>query len=196
MIEINNITVRFENKTPIENFSLRVKEGEKYILEGESGKGKTTLLKSILGFVELESGEIICDGIKLSKENLVEYRSKISYLPQNLNLDFETLEQMVYYPFSFEINKSLKPDKSQIESIFNLLNLNTSLLKQNLQEVSGGEKQRALFASIMLLKRPIVLLDEPTASLDIVSAKTIWEYIYSQKDITFICVTHNKMNNQ
>lgn len=196
MIEINNITVKFENKTPIENFSLRVKKGEKYILEGESGKGKTTLLKSILGFVELESGEIICDGVKLSKENLVEYRSKISYLPQNLNLDFETLEQMVYYPFSFEINKSLKPDKSQIESIFKLLNLNTSLLKQNLQEVSGGEKQRALFASIMLLKRPIVLLDEPTASLDIVSAKTIWEYIYSQKDITFICVTHNKINNQ
>ena len=196
MIEINNITVRFENKTPIENFSLRVKKGEKYILEGESGKGKTTLLKSILGFVELESGEIICDGIKLSKENLGEYRSKISYLPQNLNLDFETLEQMVYYPFSFEINKSLKPDKSQIESTFKLLNLNTSLLEQNLQEVSGGEKQRALFASIMLLKRPIVLLDEPTASLDIVSAKTIWEYIYSQKDITFICVTHNKMNNQ
>lgn len=196
MIEINNITVKFENKTPIENFSLRVKKGEKYILEGESGKGKTTLLKSILGFVEIESGEIICDGVKLSKENLVEYRSKISYLPQNLNLDFETLEQMVYYPFSFEINKFLKPDKSQIESIFKLLNLNTSLLKQNLQEVSGGEKQRALFASIMLLKRPIVLLDEPTASLDIVSAKTIWEYIYSQKDITFICVTHNKINNQ
>lgn len=196
MIEINNITVRFENKTPIENFSLKIKKGEKYILEGESGKGKTTLLKSILGFVELESGEIICDGIKLSKEDLVEYRSKISYLPQNLNLDFETLEQMVYYPFSFETNKSLIPDKSQIESIFKLLNLNTSLLKQNLQEVSGGEKQRALFASIMLLKRPIVLLDEPTASLDIVSAKTIWEYIYSQKDITFICVTHNKINNQ
>lgn len=196
MIEIRDITVRFENKTPLENFSLSIARGEKYILEGVSGKGKSTLLKSILGFVELSQGEIICDGVKLSKENLIEYRSRIAYLPQSLNLDFETLEDLIYYPFSFEINKPLRPSFEQIEKIFSLLKLNISLLKQNLNEISGGEKQRAIFASIMLLKRPIVLLDEPASSLDSVSAMAVWDYIYSQKDTTFICVTHNDIYNK
>ncbi len=190
MIEIKNLSISFE-KPVIENFSMFVNTGEKIAIAGPSGIGKSTILHSILGFVEIQSGEIKINSLLLNSSNIRQIRKQISWLPQEISMRFEYVEDLFYYPFNFAQNKKLYPQKSVVEDIFNKLKLEDTILYKKIDEISGGQKQRVALASQLLLNKPILLMDEPSSALDEESQSAVLNLIDSLPMVTLISATHN-----
>jgi len=192
MIEISDITLNFKDEFVFKNFSVKINEHEKVALTGESGKGKTTLLNLICGFIPDFKGNIFVNGKHLSPENISEIRKNISWLPQDISLNLKTVRELVFEPFEFAINKKKKPSEKEISNIFSVFELSESLLDKKTNEISGGQKQRIILASCLLLKKPLLLLDEPTSALNEEIKRKITDYILSRKDLTVIAATHDE----
>lgn len=191
MVTINNLNISFGNEVVHKNFSLSVKRGEKLAIAGESGRGKTTLLNVLAGFIPQYEGEISVDGIVLSSKTVYEIRSKMAWLPQDTSLNLDSVEELLLAPFEFLQNRDNKPTKEAIASIFHAFDLSEELLSKKVSEISGGQKQRVILASCMLLNKPLLLIDEPTSALDNAVKEKVANYILKREDITVIAVTHD-----
>lgn len=190
MIEIKNLFISFE-KPVIENFSMIVPEGEKIAIVGSSGIGKSTILNSLMGFVRIQSGEIKINNLSLNASNIRLIRKQICWLPQELSMQFEMVEDLFYYPFSFAQNKPAMPPKSLVEEVLNKLKLDSDIMSKKTDEISGGQKQRVALASQLLLNKPILLMDEPSSALDDDSQKAVLDFIRSLSNVTLVSATHN-----
>lgn len=197
MLDVRNVTLSFEDEIIFQNLSFFVEKGTKIGLSGPSGSGKSSLLNAILGFVPLREGQIIVDNLQLSSENIQKIRSLVSWLPQELSFKFETVHELFFYPYSFAVNKKLSPSLSQIEQVFSKLKLEKTIINKKLDEISGGQKQRVALASQILMRKPILLMDEPSSALDDESQSAVIELISNEKEITLISASHNKdwLNN-
>ncbi|MEN8123692.1 MAG: ATP-binding cassette domain-containing protein [Bacteroidota bacterium] len=191
IIIVNNISIFYDKKRIIEDFTFQVKSGEKVVITGESGKGKTSLLNAILGFTPIKEGEIFLFGRLLSSENISKIRNKTAWLPQETSLNFDSVNDIIYMPFEFKINKLNYPSKDAIDTVFKNLNISKELLNKQVDEISGGQKQRLLLASSLLLKKEVLIIDEPTSALDEDNKKRITNYILSKKKLTVIAATHD-----
>ena len=192
MIKIENVSVRYQNETPFRNLSFVVNRGEKVCLTGPSGCGKSTLLNAIPGFVPLAEGRIEVDDLPLTAGNCPRIRQKIAWLPQELNLELDTVKILLLYPFAFKGNKKNSPDRKTVLQLFEKLLLDENLYDKSLAEISGGQKQRVAIASVLLLKKTIMLLDEPSSALDDEATKLLADYILSLENITVISASHDK----
>ncbi len=191
ILSVNNISVFYDDKRIIKDLTFQVKRGEKVVITGESGKGKTSVLNAILGFIPIKYGETYFFGKKLSSDNISEIRENTAWLPQETSLNFDSVNEMIYTPFDFKVNQINYPSTEEIDSMFNYLNISKDLLAKQVDEISGGQKQRLLLASAMLLKKDVLIIDEPTSALDEENKKRITNYILSQKDLTVIAATHD-----
>ncbi len=191
IISVNNISIVYDNKNIISNLSFQLNRGEKVAITGESGRGKTTLLNALTGFVPLTNGEIFWGDKKLEPENITEIRSNIAWLPQETALYFNNISEIIYTPFTFKNNKANYPTTSMINQIFNEFNLSPDIINNEIDEISGGQKQRILLATALLLKKPILIIDEPTSNLDENNKKRITDYVLSQKNLTVIAASHD-----
>ncbi len=191
MVTINNLNISFGNEVVHKNFSLSVKRGEKLAIAGESGRGKTTLLNVLAGFIPQYEGEISVDGIVLSSKTVYEIRSKMAWLPQDTSLNLDSVEELLLAPFDFLQNRDNKPTKEDIAAIFHAFDLSEELLSKKVSEISGGQKQRVILASCMLLNKPLLLIDEPTSALDNAVKEKVANYILKRDNITVIAVTHD-----
>lgn len=171
--------------------------GDITILMGPSGSGKTTLLKLIAGLRTLQEGSILVDGHELAtatKEELVDVRRKIGFIFQNHHLIASlNVVQNVMLPLSF--NPSLSPGEAKMRAIHVLkeVGLEEHLYKQP-SHLSGGQKQRVAIARAVVHNPPIILADEPTASLDSHTGREIVNLIQnlaSNYGCTILLVTHD-----
>lgn len=192
MIKIKNLNISFQNEVIFKDFSLSLNKGEKLALTGESGRGKTTLLNVIAGFIPHFEGNVEVCGIQQDATTVREIRKKIAWLPQDTSLNSKTVEELLYTPFEFALNKNLKPGKEEVFSLFSKFNLTEDLLYKKVKEISGGQKQRIILLSCLLLKKPLLLVDEPTSALDENVKKIVTDYILSIKDLTVIASTHDE----
>ncbi|WP_243348493.1 ATP-binding cassette domain-containing protein [Parabacteroides sp. FAFU027] len=192
MIQFENITISYNGKTVINNFSTDIKAGEKICFVGESGSGKSTLLHAILGFVQPESGEIRIDSEAISAHSIHTIRAKTAFLPQDISFPYPTVKELLLSPFSFKANRKKTVSDERILSVFTTLNLEKEILHKKLNEISGGQKQRVLLALIALLDKPIVLLDEPTSALDAGSVDLVIRFLKEMKNTTVVIVTHDR----
>ncbi|NOZ36384.1 MAG: ATP-binding cassette domain-containing protein [Chlorobi bacterium] len=191
MIEISHLNLYFSNENIFNNFSLFIKRGEKIALTGESGKGKTTLLNLLAGFIPDYKGIVNVFGKSLNAENVSEIRKDIAWLPQDTSLAVKTVKELFYAPFEFEANKKMKPENNKLTEIFKEFELSEKLLDKKINEISGGQKQRIMLASCFLLKKSLLLIDEPTSALDEKVKKKITDYILNQKNLTVVAATHD-----
>lgn len=191
MIAIDNMTVRYGDTAPVEGFSLAVAAGESVVLTGASGRGKTTVLNAVAGFVVPSAGSVSVGGTVLSPQTIAAVRRQIAYLPQAIDMDLPTGRDLLLYPVSFKANAALRPDERQIGSMLERLGLEQRLLGQRLGELSGGQKQRVALASVLFLRRPVLLLDEPTSALDGDSIGAVLDTVLSQRDTTLLSVSHD-----
>ena len=98
MLQIQEATIVFDELVLFSDFSMQLHKGESACIGGDSGRGKTSLLNAIMGFVQLESGKIIVDGKELNKHNIEIIRKQIAWIPQELALPNEWVYEMVQLP--------------------------------------------------------------------------------------------------
>lgn len=190
MIEIKNISKKFEDNTIFSDFNLTIEDGDFIIFSGPSGCGKTTLLNMIGAIEKIDSGEIIVDGmdIKDKRNHLKYFRTKIGFLFQNFALvDNKTVKENLKF-----IRKDCKTSLS-IEEALNIVGLEEKLNKK-VYTLSGGEQQRVALARLMLKKCDVILADEPTGSLDKKNAQDVLNILkqLNKQGKTIILVTHDE----
>lgn len=182
MIEIKNISKSFGEHRILDDLSYKFENGKSYSIVGHSGSGKTTLL-NIIGKLEKPSnGKIYIEGKNLNSIKEQHYfRDEVGYLFQNFGLiDNETIERNLQLAF---VGKRITRNKQKEVMHENLMKVNLELdLNRKIYSLSGGEAQRVAIAKLMIKDPPIILADEPTASLDEKNAKEIIELILSLLD--------------
>lgn len=191
LISLKDITIEIEGKVLIDNFSLEILHGEKLVIKGMSGKGKTTLLNLMLGFTQYAKGSYFFEGNPVTKNNISEVRKHYALLPQNLNFGKEKVADFIDSVFNYSFNRSLKPGTEEISDLSKKLLLDDSVLKNNMSDISGGEKQRIAILCCLLLKRKILLLDEPTSALDSTTKNIVIDMFLKNKDLTVISTSHD-----
>lgn len=191
IIRISRLTARFGDKVPFREFSLEVASGERVILTGESGRGKSTLLKCLLGFTIPESGEILIDGLPVNGETIWRIRTRLAYVPQEPELGEGTLRQWFEQPFTFKANAHLKENLSRLPELLDCFSLSPAVLNAAVDTLSGGEKQRAALISALLLDRKILLLDEPTSALDQKNSLAVTSLLRSLDGATILGISHD-----
>ncbi|MED7818668.1 MULTISPECIES: heme ABC transporter permease/ATP-binding protein CydD [unclassified Francisella] len=193
-ILLENLTVKYDDKVAIDNLSLKINSGEKIAVVGASGAGKTTLINTLLSFIEYHGNILINSDIELNKIEEKSWLKNISWLGQNASLFKGSIKDNLLLANSNatedDINKVVKD--TDLEDFINSLNdgLLTQIGEQNLG-ISGGQAQRLALARAYLKPHDILILDEPTASLDKTSEeKIINSLIQNWQDKTVIMLTH------
>jgi len=192
-VELNGITVKYGNLPVLEDINLKVKNKEFLGIIGPNGGGKTTLLKVILGLIEPVKGDVIICGSSSKKAlNNIGYVPQISAFDRNFPID--VLDVVLTARLKGNINffhHYKKKDINKAESILNKLDL-YDLKDRQIGQLSGGQLQRVLIARALTMDPKILLLDEPTASVDTASTSAIYEILKDlNKEKTIIVVTHN-----
>jgi len=189
-VEIESITVSFDGKPVVRDFSLSLSWGEKAVLAGRSGSGKTTILRSILGFVVPEKGRIRIGGELLTDDSVWELRKRIAYVAQEPDLGRGSVREVIELPFTYRSNSHLRGNLSRLPGLFEELFLPISLLEKDISKLSGGEKQRVAIISALLLDRRILLLDEICSSLDKGSMQAVVDLLGKDDRLTILWVSH------
>ncbi len=190
MIDVKNLAIEFDAQTIIENLHFTIPTGKLGVIVGQSGKGKSTILKALLGFVPNFRGKITVNSIPLNQQTVSRIRKFTAWLPQQTEIYYQTAREMFFAPFELKANKHKRPTESQIKQIFEKLNLDFSILDKPINQISGGQKQRLAIASIILLDKQVILLDEPTSALDSENSKNVVNLIGSLQDKTILVATH------
>ncbi|MCI5501963.1 MAG: ATP-binding cassette domain-containing protein [Lachnospiraceae bacterium] len=190
MIEIKNLNKSFGDRILFKNLNLQINTGEFVIFSGMSGCGKTTLLSMIGSLEKFDSGEIIVDGIDISKrKNQHKYLSeKVGFLFQNFALiEDKTVKQNLEI-----IRKSNRSNVSIDEALDKVGLLETK--DKKVYTLSGGEQQRIALARLIIKKCDLILCDEPTGSLDRINGERIMSILWNmnKEGKTVVLVTHDE----
>lgn len=180
MIEVKNYNISYKNENVLKNLNFLAKDGEVTMIIGPNGVGKTTFLKSLIGLVKYE-GEVKKDGV-------------ISYLNQDIYSDnsftvFETILLGKIKDLSLIVKDN---DIKEVEDIIKLLKLE-DFSNKKIKNLSGGERQKVFIAQSLMKNPDILLLDEPTSSLDIKNQYEILDVISKltkEKNLTTIISIH------
>lgn len=193
MIELRNINKGFDDRIVLENLNYNFYEGNSYALIGASGAGKTTLLNIIGKLEEVDSGDIIVNDINLNNIKEKDYfKNYLSYLFQNFGLiENKSIQENLMLAFVGEKISKLEKEQKMNEALKRVhLDVN---LNRKIYTLSGGEAQRVALAKTILKDSPIILADEPTASIDQKNSEEIIELILSLKkeNKIIIIATHS-----
>ena len=155
------------------DLSLTLLPGERLAVSGPSGTGKTVLLRTLAGLTALASGEIRFRNRLLETWSMPEYRARLVYLPQRPALPEGTVETALRAPFRLRVHCRRRYSAATVNDYLAALDLNKSFLKQSTESLSGGEGQITAALRALLIEPTVLLLDEPTASLDAATARRI-----------------------
>lgn len=195
MIELQHIWKQFDSRVIFSDLSLNFQGGMVYALIGDSGCGKTTLLNMLAKLETFDKGEIFYKGNSLTSiKNEEFYRNELGYLFQNFGLlESQTIrENLELGMIGKKKNKKQEKERLLLQAL-QAVRLDYLSLNQKIYELSGGEAQRVALAKIILKNPPLILADEPTASLDPKNSKEIMEILLELRNAnrTIIIATHN-----
>ena len=191
-LEINNVSVTLNGKKILEDINLHLDEGEFLGIIGPNGAGKTTLLKVMIGLIPVDTGVV-----KVFGKPIEESKSKIGYVPQ-----FNTFDSQ--YPISVDDvvklgllgknrreNNGNKSSASLVSEVLKMVGMN-DFAKTKIGRLSGGEIQRVLIARALVNLPSILMLDEPTASIDTNFGTSFYDLLRElNKQVTIVLVSHD-----
>jgi phospholipid/cholesterol/gamma-HCH transport system ATP-binding protein len=199
MIELHGISKRFVDNIVLDKVDFTVKDGETMALLGPSGVGKSVLLKTIIGLIKPDVGEVVVDGrnvARLSRKELAELRSRIGYVFQNGAL-FDSMDVGENIRLGIT-NEDLYHDDeycaNRVKECLRLVNLQPEVAAKFPGELSGGMRKRVGIARAIAGKPKYLLYDEPTSGLDPVNADVIdslVERLQQELGVTSVEVTHD-----
>jgi ABC-2 type transport system ATP-binding protein len=193
-IEIKNLTKEYKLKDgntfkALDNVSLNIKKGSFFGLLGPNGAGKSTLINTLASLVKKTSGEILISNIDFDKNNALA-KSKLGIVPQEINIDpfFSVKESLEIYAGYYGVPKKQR----KTNEIITALGLKDKQ-DANPRSLSGGMKRRLLVAKALVHDPDIIILDEPTAGVDVELREQLWEYVKELNSVhgkTIILTTH------
>ena len=195
MIKLENISLSLDGHKILKNVSLNIQRGTTSVILGPSGAGKSTILKAILGLIEISGGEVFIDGFNISDLNendLLKVRRKIGIVFQgNALFDSLNVEDNVAYFLSYNSTLSEEKIYKKVKETLSFVNLDGTQ-KLFPDQLSGGMKKRLAVARALATDPDIILFDEPTTGLDPINSKSILDLINRLKasGTTSVVVTH------
>jgi oligopeptide/dipeptide ABC transporter ATP-binding protein len=210
LLEVTDLTVKYETKnndvTAVSNASFEVERGEYFGLVGESGCGKTTLIKSILGGLD-NNGYIDSGTIRFNGEEIQDFSDRqlneeirwkeVAWIPQGSMSSLDPLQRVDEQAAEIagvHTDMSEEELKERLRELFDVVGLQESRISDYPHQFSGGMEQRALIAFALLLNPALLVADEPTTALDVIMQDQVFKYldeIRGTQETSMILVTHD-----
>jgi ABC-2 type transport system ATP-binding protein len=171
-IVFKNVSKNYKQLKAVDGISLTIEKGEFFGLLGPNGAGKSTLINMMAGLVKPSNGSIDVMGFNVNKE-YQEARHSVGIVPQELVFDpFFNVREMLRFQAGY-FGKDKLNDK-WVDEVIERLDL-TDKASTNMRKLSGGMKRRALIAQALVHRPPVIVLDEPTAGVDVELRQKLWE---------------------
>jgi len=198
IIVVKNLSVKLGGREILKDISFEIEKGSSVVIIGQSGSGKTVLIKTILGIIKSYKGEIYIFGENINKigeERLKKIRERIGMVFQNSAL-FDSLNvwRNVGFYYLYHTDKKEEEIKSMAIEILKKLGLDESVADMMPEELSGGMKKRVSIARCLISQPEILFYDEPTTGLDPITSENLTELIkkiHKDFNTTDITVTHD-----
>lgn len=192
-IKIQDVSFAYKEKQVLKNINLEIAEKTKVAFVGETGSGKSTIIKLIAGLIKPQSGKIQLDGVDLNKIKLDSYYEHLSYLSQDSPIFDGTLKENIVFDKDISDEKIIEVLKLvELEKFYSKLKngLQTELGEKGIL-ISGGERQRIALARLFFDDSKIIILDEATSAMDNITEEKVMENIMEKLDNrTFIIIAH------
>ncbi len=190
MIVFKNIVLNVHQQTLLDGATLRISGGDKIVVRGRSGCGKSSLLKCAGGALPLAGGSISINDLTLTPATVAAIRSKIAFIGQEPMLGTENVRDALLLPFHFKAHHGNQPTDERMAQLLDHLHLPARILDQPCKRISGGEKQRIAIARALLLNKTIFFADEVTSALDPESKAAVMTELF-RPEITLLSISHD-----
>lgn len=171
MIELQNVTKKYNDFTAVDDISFKIDDGEVVGFLGPNGAGKSTTMNMITGYIEPTAGKIIVNGFDINQKSK-QAKKQIGYMPENVPLYLElTVKEFISYMADLKLVKR-KEKKEEIERVLKATGLE-EVKGKLIRNLSRGYRQRVSLAGALVGNPPILILDEPTVGLDPIQVKEI-----------------------
>jgi iron complex transport system ATP-binding protein len=194
---INDLAIELNGKSIIDSFQLIAKTSEVVFLTGDNGAGKSTILKTIAGYIKTYSGDIFLDDIPITAVSEFQWHQAVHFLPQHNSLAFpikvKDLLLMAFFRHKKWFDNYTMNQIQQLELLAQQFGI-THLLDRNAKELSGGELQLCWLVQSFLAQPKVLLLDEPTQYLDAKNRILFFNLLHEMQmrnPFICICVTHD-----
>lgn len=190
MLEIKNLTKKYGNKVAVDDLSLTIERGAFYGLLGPNGAGKSTTIHCITGIAQPTSGTILIDGTDVVKE-YKKARTKVGLSPQEFNVDiFATPAQLMDFMAGYYGTPKKERD-AKVDELIKRFDLE-SHRDMKFQKLSGGLKRRVMLGRALVHTPDLLILDEPTAGVDVEQRRELWRYLKEMNEggKTIILTSH------
>lgn len=193
-IEVQNLTFKYNtaDKMLFNNLNISIEKNQNVAITGPSGCGKSTLVDILMGLLNIENSTILVDGKKVNSENIISWRKKFGYIPQEIYLYDGTVADNIAFGREYDEDRIITVLKQA--NIYEYLQAKDGLetvVGEGGMQLSGGQKQRLGIARALYDNPEILVLDEATSALDNETEKKIMDEIYNiSKDKTLIIIAH------
>ena len=198
LVSIKGLTVQFGNQTVLRNINIEIPPGQTVAILGESGCGKTVLMKSIVGLVRPSAGKVLFDNVDLNRLNereLSHLRLRFGFVFQNAALfDSMTIGQNVAFPLRQHGRFNDQQVREMVLDRLSEVGLPDSVIFKKPAELSGGMHKRVGLARALIMNPELIVYDEPTTGLDPIMSDVINELIIRTRrrnPVTSVVVTHD-----